>query len=153
MCLAVALLAVADPALAHVALEYPPATPAPAPLLDAQILSAAAPTLTGLWTLVAAVAIGGVLVARRRTAVALACVALLTVIAFEAGLHSVHHIGDQPDGSCVIASASAHTGALTVDSPALERPAEVTTPVVVRVDAPTSARSAAPDLGRAPPAA
>lgn len=154
MCLVAALLALADPALAHVGLEYPPAaTPAPVPPLDEQTLSAAAPTLTGLWTLVAAVAIAGVLVAPRRRVVALACVTLLTVIAFEAGLHSVHHIGDQPDSSCVIASASAHTSALTVDSPALERPTDVATPVVVSVDAPTTARSAAPDLGRAPPAA
>ena len=154
MCLVVALLALADPALAHVGLEYAPAaSPAPALPLDTQALSADAPTLTGLWTLIAAVAVAGVALARRRRAVALACVALLALIAFETGLHSVHHIGDQPDGSCVIASASAHTGALTVDGAALERPTEVPTPVVVSVDAPATVRSAAPDLGRAPPAA
>jgi hypothetical protein len=153
MCLVI-LLTAAAPALGHVGLEYAPAgPPAPAPPLDAQALSSATPTLTGVWALIAAVAVAAVALARRRRAVALACVALLALIAFETGLHSVHHIGDQPGSSCVIASASAQTGALTVDRTALERPTEVTTPVVVSVQAPTTARSAAPDLGRAPPAA
>jgi hypothetical protein len=154
MCLVVALLALGTPALAHVGLEYAPAaTPAPARPLDVQTLTAATPALTGLWTLVAAIAVAAVAIARRRRAVALACVALLMLIAFEAGLHSVHHIGDQLDSSCVIASASSHTGALTVESVAFERPTEVATPVDVSAGEPTTVRSAAPDLGRAPPAA
>lgn len=154
LCLVVALLAWGTPALAHVSLEYAPAAaPVLAELPDAQTLIAAAPVTAGLWTVLAAVAVLALAIARRRHAVAVVCVAVLVLIAFEAGLHSVHHIGDHRDASCVIASASAHTGALTVESVALERPTEVATPVAVSVGTPKMVRSSAPDLGRAPPAA
>jgi hypothetical protein len=151
--LVVALLAWGTPALAHVALEYAPAAaPVPSELPDAQTLIAAAPVTAGLWTVLAAVAVLALAIARRRRAVALVCVAVLMLIAFEAGRHSVHHIGDHGDSSCVIASASAHTGALTVDAVAFEHPVEVATPVAFSVGTPATVRSSAPDLGRAPPA-
>jgi hypothetical protein len=60
----------------------------------------------------AAVALAGSLVLRRaagRRAVALALVALLTVVAFEVALHSVHHLGDADDGaSCPVLTATVH---------------------------------------------
>jgi hypothetical protein len=151
--LVLALLAVGTPALAHVALESAPAAPIQSALPSAETVSAAAPSTAGLGTLLATVAVAALAVARHRRAVALAGVALLMLIAFEAGLHSVHHIGDHLDSSCLIASASAHTGALTVDSVAFERPTEIVAPVTVSSCTQTTVRSSAPDLGRAPPAA
>ena len=154
VCLVVALLALGTPALAHVGLDYAPAAdPAPAAPVAPHSLTAGTPTLTGSWTLLAGLALAALALARRRRAVALACVALLALIAFEVGLHSVHHIGDRLESSCVIASASAQTGALTVETVGFERPAEVATPVVVSVGAPAILRAVLPDLGRAPPTA
>lgn len=154
LCLAVAILAWGGPALAHVAVEVAPAPAAPIPSLPAAMpsLDAAAPGTTGLWAVLVAAALAAVAIARRRRAVALASVAVLMLIAFESGLHSVHHISDQGEASCVVASASAQTGALTVERIAAERPLEVATAAVVHRATPTPARSAAPDLGRAPPA-
>jgi hypothetical protein len=161
-CLAIALLAWGSPALAHV-VEPPAAAPtAGAPpdaasvtdaVSDATALIAGGPTAAGLWTVLAAVVLAATAIARRRRAVAVVFVALLMLIAFEAGLHSVHHIGDHGDASCVIASASAHAGALVVERVAFERPAHVTTAVVGDIDTATTARVSSPDLGRAPPAA
>ena len=60
----------------------------------------------------AAVALAVSLVLRRaagRRAVALALVALVTVVAFEVALHSVHHLGDADDGaSCPVLTATVH---------------------------------------------
>jgi hypothetical protein len=60
----------------------------------------------------AAVALAVSLVLRRaagRRAVALALAALLTVVAFEVALHSVHHLGDADDGaSCPVLTATVH---------------------------------------------
>jgi len=60
----------------------------------------------------AAVALAASLALRRaagRRAVALALVALLTVVAFEVALHSVHHLGDADDGaSCPVLTATVH---------------------------------------------
>jgi peptidoglycan/LPS O-acetylase OafA/YrhL len=60
----------------------------------------------------AAVALAAALAFRRaagRRALALALVALLTVVAFEVALHSVHHVGEADDGaSCPVLTATAH---------------------------------------------
>lgn len=145
-----AVLALSTPALAHVSTS-PPVELAPTPL---ETLAAAAPSLDGLGTLVAAVAVAMILLGRRRRAVAVACVALLLVVAFESGLHSVHHLTDQPDAQCVVASASAHIGGVPVALVAFDRPVEKSTTAVATAPiASPSARMAAPDLGRAPPQA
>jgi hypothetical protein len=145
-----AVLALSTAAWAHV---DTPSVPDVAGAFQLETLTAATPPLDDLWMLVSAAAIVMVLIARRRRAVALASGALLMLVTFEAGVHSVHHLADQPDAKCVIASASAQTGALSVDIVAFERPAEAIAPVAVMPVVAASLRSSAPDLGRAPPAA
>jgi hypothetical protein len=149
-CVVLAVLALSTAAWGHV---DTPSIPELAAALPLETLAAATPPLDDLWTLVSAAALAMVLIARRRRAVALACVALLMLVAFEAGVHSVHHLGAQPDGKCVIASAAAQTGALGVDTVAFERPAEAVAPVAVMPVVVAGLRASAPDLGRAPPAA
>ena len=147
--LTAAMLALSAPAAAHVT-AIAPAELTPTP---AETLSAGAPSLDGLGTLVAAMAAGAILLARRRRAVAVACTALLMLVAFESGVHSVHHLADQPDSQCVVASASAHIGGVTVTSLAFDRPVESLTTVAATPMASPSPGAVAPDLGRAPPLA
>jgi hypothetical protein len=144
-----AVLALSTPAVAHVTTSPPVELP-PARL---ETLAAAAPSLDGLATFVAAMAVAMLLVARSRRAVAFACLALLLVVAFESGVHSVHHLGDQPDARCIVASASVHIGGVAVTTVAFDRPAEAVTAVAVTPTGAAAARPAAPDLGRAPPIA
>jgi hypothetical protein len=153
-CMVIGLLSLGSPALAHVAADdAPAAAPAVSSSSGVETIAAAAPEAGGLGMLLAA-AVAALVIVRRRRAVGLACIALLLVIAFETGLHSVHHIVDERDAaSCVVALATAQAGGLAVESVAFERPAEVGTPVAVRSDTSTPVRSSAPDLGRAPPAA
>jgi hypothetical protein len=141
------LLACATPSLAHVAVE--PAIPTPLP--ETHALVAAAPAATGAATVLVAVGLVALAAACRRRALAVVCVALLTFIAFEAGLHSVHHLADHGDASCVIASASGHAGALLVERIAFDRPPDIAAPVAITAAVPLTARCSTPDLGRAPP--
>lgn len=144
-----AVLGLSAPAMAHMKTEPTLISVTPSSI---ETIAAAAPSTDGLATVVVAVAVAMALIARRRRAVAIACMALLLVVAFESGVHSVHHLGDKPDRQCVIASASAHTGALAVDKIVFERPAEVMTVIALTTASPIT-RPAAPDLGRAPPSA
>jgi len=144
-----AVLVLSTPAVAHVRVENAVAfTPAPV-----ETLTDGGPSLDGLAPLLAGVAAGLTLVARRRRAVAGVCMALLLLVAFEAGLHSVHHLADQPDGQCVIASASSHAGAVVVGTVGVERPVESVAPLTLAPTSSPTASSDAPDLGRAPPIA
>jgi hypothetical protein len=147
--LMVAVLALSTPALAHVPTDIP------IDFMPAQLetLSAAALSMDGLGALVAAMAAAMILIARRRGALAIACTALLLLVAFESGVHSVHHLADQPDSQCVVASASAHTGGVAVDTIAFGRPAETMTAIAITLTGSPTSRPAAPDLGRAPPIA
>ena len=91
---------------------------------------------------------------RRRGAVALALLVLLTCGVFEAGMHSVHHLTDADAAKCAVAAVSSHAGGIVTATIAVERPADVptaTVPSLVAALAPS--RLSAPDLGRAPPAA
>ena len=146
------VLFLSTPAMAHVvasaAVEIGPVEAAPP---HVTIVAAAAPALDGLGTLMAATTAAAILMARRRRAVALACMALLLVVAFESGVHSVHHLTDAPDSHCVVASASTHIGGLGVATVAVDRPAETITAVAVTPAGAPTARPAAPDRGRAPP--
>jgi hypothetical protein len=145
----VAVLAVSTPAVAHVTTDIPlDFTPAPL-----ETLTDGGPSMDGLGPLVAGIAAALTLIGRRRRAVAVACMALLLLVAFESAVHSVHHLADQPGGHCVIASASAHASGIAVDTVALGRPAETLTVVGVAPIVFPAARPAAPDLGRAPPVA
>ena len=149
-----AVLALSTPAMAHVRTSTPvelaPVEPAPVSL---ETLSAGTPSPSGLGTLVAAIAVAMTLMGRRRRAVAVVCMALLLLVAFESGVHSVHHLTDQPDGHCVVASASVHIGGVAVATVAFDRPAETMSAVAFTPVGSLSARPAAPDLGRAPPLA
>lgn len=144
-----AVLALSTPAVAHVTTE----TPVDFMPLQLETLAAAAPSTEGFGALVAAMAAAILLIARRRHAVAVACTALLLLLAFESGVHSVHHLADQPDSQCVVASASTHTGGVAVDTIAFGPPAETLSVIAVALTASPTSRPAAPDLGRAPPTA
>jgi hypothetical protein len=144
-----AVLALSTPAVAHVPTDTPVDFMPP----QLETLTAATPSMDGLGTLVTAMAAAMILVARRRRTLAIACTALLLLLAFESGVHSVHHLADQPDSQCVVASASAHTGGVAVDTIAFGPPAETLTAIAVTLAASPTSRPAAPDLGRAPPIA
>lgn len=148
--LVVAVLALSTAAWAHVDTMSAPVVSTP---FGVDTLTAATPAMDDMWTLVSALAVATVLIARRRRAVALACTALLLLVAFEAGVHSVHHLADQPATQCVVASASTYTSGVIVETVAFERPAEATTSAAVTSLASAALRPAAPDLGRAPPTA
>jgi hypothetical protein len=150
---AVALLATCVPAQAHESITDTLAPLALPPSLGPEALIAAGPALDSVWLAAVAAVIIAVALARHRRAFAVACASLLLLVAFEAGLHSVHHLTDKPESQCVIASASAHAGALTVDRVTFERPAEAAAPLSVTLATRASVRPAAPDLGRAPPIA
>jgi hypothetical protein len=144
-----AVLALSTPAVAHVP------TDTPVEFMPAQLetLAAAAPSMDGLGAFVAAMAAALILIARRRRALAIACTALLLLVAFESGVHSVHHLADQPDSQCVVASASTHTGGVAVDTVAFGRPVETMMAIAITLTASPTTRPATPDLGRAPPIA
>lgn len=149
--LAAASLCWGVPALAHAPPEpVAVAVPLAAEPLESHVLSAGGGAPAGLWTALAAAGLLAVAVARRRRAVALLSVAVLLVFAFEAGMHSVHHIGER-DNTCVVAFASAQTTGITIASIAFERPAEMPMPVAATVGSAVVSRLTAPDRGRAPP--
>jgi hypothetical protein len=64
---------------------------------------------------------------KRRRVVAAVLVLALALFAFEAGMHSVHHLGQTRHADeCVFASASAHLTALATDAVCLDVPASAT---------------------------
>ena len=154
----------AGPAAAHLPRFAPVVDVVPEPaaapdripvLLD--LAWTAAPTPAGVpWYLVVALSGLAAVGARRpRRNLALALVLLLAILAFENGLHSVHHLNDQDRGeSCAVASASQHVagteveGSFTAAAPAPAEPTRVASVRVIR-----SARSLGPHEGRAPPVA
>ena len=157
--LTLALLAIAGPAVAHVASPAAPVTaalpvveaPAPIPTLTAAPAPPALP-----WYLPAALALAALTAWRRpRQAVGVTLALLLCVFAFENAVHSVHHGFDaQQQEACTVAAVSAHVSAVQVDDPGLS---SVVLPVVGRAahDPATSTptRFLSPDQGRAPPSA
>jgi hypothetical protein len=157
--LALALLAIAGPAAAHVlslaaspAVLPAPDAPATIPALSA---SPAPPTLLP-WYLPAALALTALTPwYRPRRALIVTLALLLCVFAFEHALHSVHHGFDpKQEEECTVAAASAHLAAVQVDDSGLSF---AVLPVIGRTDA-APARSAptrflSPDQGRAPPSA
>jgi hypothetical protein len=64
---------------------------------------------------------------KRRRVVAAVLVLALALFAFEAGMHSVHHLGQTRHADeCLFASASAHLTALAPDAICLDIPASAT---------------------------
>jgi hypothetical protein len=159
--LALALLAIAGPAAAHMMPSAAPSAVLPAMEAPATIpvLSAAPAPPTLPWYLSAALAAALALTALtawyRPRALVVTLALLLCVFAFEHALHSVHHGFDpKQQEECMVAAASAHLAAVQVDDSGLSF---AVLPVIGRTDA-APARSAptrflSPDQGRAPPSA
>ena len=146
------VLTAATPAVAHTPLR--PVVVVTLPTLN-ETLTAAAPAPALPWVAVAVLATVALVGAwRPRRAVAMGLVLMLGLLAFEAGLHSTHHLG-QPDefSRCVVAGVSAQLSAdlidVTFDTPTSPVP---DTPLVVPAAPAIAARLVAPDAGRAPPA-
>ncbi len=146
------VLAAGAPAWAHIT-PRPANVPIPAPSLHERLFAAAAePELP--WTalaLLAALALAAL--SRRRRVVALTLVLVVGLFAFEAGVHSAHHLGSADDAArCVVAGMSSQLSADVVDvtfDALLPRAPEASVPALA---APAViARVLAPDAGRAPP--
>jgi len=91
---------------------------------------------------------------RGRRMLAATLVVMVFVLSFEAGLHSVHHLGDSDrSGACVVASASAHLSGVSVQPPDAEPRVPASAERVTHL-APTPRCSfvIAPHEGRGPPA-
>lgn len=88
----------------------------------------------------------------RSSVVAIAVLALV-VLAFEGGLHSVHHLGDERGASqCSVASASSHLAGATAEPPSVEVSARPSAEPCHGSDCSALPRPpAGPDVGRAPP--
>jgi hypothetical protein len=130
------------------------AAPARVLAVPGPALVAATPLPEMPWAVLAALAGGSLLLARRRRAgLALALVLVLGILAFETGFHSTHHL-ERPDEAarCVVAGASAQLSADLVDV-TLDVPRASVVPDRVAVpDLPAAVvRVVPPDAGRAPP--
>jgi len=159
---AIALLGTQVPAQAHLSV---PAPLAPGADLVVSVAAhevaapvgrvlAAAPEVPGLpWLAILGAVIALAVGSRRpRHALALALVLLLTVFAFEDGLHSVHHGFDPGKApTCSIAAAAQHVSAAAVDHPA---PETILPAVRIAVEGnpfDPASRFLCPDQGRGPP--
>jgi hypothetical protein len=116
---------------------------------------AAPASSTSPWVfLAAAVATAGFIARRQpRATVAAALVLLLAVLAFETGVHSVHHLGDPGRGeACAIAATSQHLSGIGVEVVVVGH-APAMRDVAPPADAPALApcRPPSPHEDRAPP--
>jgi hypothetical protein len=94
-----------------------------------------------------------VAVRRSRRVVAIGGVAALVALAFEGGLHSVHHLGDERSASqCSVASAAPHLDGAPAEPPAFSALALLPGDHRVAAHRPApSSQPFRPDAGRAPP--
>ena len=154
---ALVLLGIAGPALAHT--SFPSGVPA-TELFSAIIEPAAstwrtAPrTFTLSWSsLFLATLLLALRWRRVRRVTTLALIPILSLFAFEAALHSAHHLTDLNQATqCVIASASGHVAGTPVEPLALDNPlglAPDTMASAARIDPPVSPLRL--EQGRAPP--
>jgi uncharacterized membrane protein (TIGR02234 family) len=89
---------------------------------------------------------------RSRRTVAGLLIALLAVLAFEAGVHSVHHLGDADAAAqCVVASASSDLSGAGAGPVVVIVPAETGDVAPPPQSGTLLPRFAHPDRGRAPP--
>lgn len=151
-----------SPAPAAAPIDVVPAAPsaavevAPAPAALPQLAWVAGPEPVALpWPLLAAVAATAAIAVRRRprAALALGLVLLVGVLAFESGVHSVHHLGEQGHGNpCAVASTSLNLTGLEVEPAAvLSPPAALGLAVAMAVRLDPRAGPESPHEGRAPP--
>ena len=155
---AVALVGLLVPVLAHAHSGGLGVAPAPAaPLqLPAGTLRAA-PPVAPPFALLLGVAAGALLAlaarVRPRRALVLALTVLLVVFAVEAGVHSVHHLGDRTVSACAIAAAVGHLAVcLDEGSPVVAAPLAAVGAVTDERSVAPAAPGLGPDLARAPPA-
>jgi len=155
--LVVAVLATAAPVSAHSKLTPVVDTAAPAPepvgaLLQERLTAAPGGPDLG-WVALAVVASAALaLLASRRRAMALLLVLIAGVLAFESGVHSVHHLGD--DASCAVAWVSGQLSGEVLEVTVAAAPLAITGAGVPAAPTPAAdSRSLAPDAGRAPPSA
>jgi MYXO-CTERM domain-containing protein len=89
---------------------------------------------------------------RSRRTIAALLVAWLAMFAFEAGVHSVHHLGDQnEEARCVVASGSSNLSGAVGEPVTLVATAAPGGPAVPFEPAALPGRFIRPDQGRAPP--
>ena len=161
-------LALAAPALAHsphplrvereaTAVGLDPgllATPAGAPQREAPASANAIPRAAPSAVAGLAVALALLLIARasRRGVAAAASIALL-VLAFESGVHSVHHLGDTRGAAqCSVASAAPHLVGSPAEPPSVSPAVAPGGDGLIVAGAPAlSSCPFRPDAGRAPP--
>jgi hypothetical protein len=151
-----ASLATTAPAAAHMttaplASVSATAPPAPASAALAGTASGFSPAWVGLILLAVARALG---TRRPRRAVAFLLCLVLGIFAFEAGMHSVHHLGAGDSGptQCAIASATAHAPEAIFESVTAAPVSEPQWLVSADDGRRTAWISLRPDSGRAPPA-
>ena len=143
-------------AVAHLG-TIAPAADAPLRLeVPTTILRAGPPAATPLLLLIGLAS--GLLVAlaarwQPRRVLVLACIALLAVFAVEAGIHSVHHLGERAATTCAIAAAAGHLTLCLDDGPPIISLSLASAGAVT--DEPYTSPAApglGSDLARAPPA-
>ncbi|HEV8143303.1 MAG TPA: hypothetical protein VGQ77_10615 [Methylomirabilota bacterium] len=157
----VAVLTIGGPAWAHnrSSVSGAPAAPteataAPVVATPLEIISAGTPEPSlPFAALLLLGAVGVAALSRQRRVVAVTLVAIVALLAFETGVHSMHHLGKPDDGAqCAVAWMSAQLSAdvvdVTVETPALAPQANA--PVLA--SSVFAERAIAPDAGRAPPA-
>ena len=152
LALAVVALAAA-PAAAHA----PAPVPTPAPVVVAapdlvEAIGAAEPDAALPWFAIAGLLTLTLIAAwQPRRALAMGLVLIAGVLAFETGVHSTHHLG-QSDEHCVVAGMAAQLSGDLVAAVDDAPPSAATTTVAALPATPVvTARSVAPDAGRAPP--
>jgi len=159
--LAGALTLGTSPAFAHTgatsiasSVVGPPAVPSPT--LESRVaVLAATPSvdLSLLGALAGLVLLTVLLRAPRRVAVVTFAI-LIAVLAFQTGVHAVHHLGDRHAAShCAVASVAPHVGGTTHAPPSGMPSLDASPDVIVVANVATlPARSLRPSPGRAPPA-
>ncbi len=155
--MALALLAIAGPAAAHLGYsgDAPPRTPSPVDTVVPRVSAAPGPPAPS-WSLPAVLALAAAVSWRRaRRAGVVALLVVLCVFAFENALHSVHHGLDPPQqAECAVAAAATHLAAVQVDTVAPPAPVLPLAGEAVESTAThTPIRVRNPDQGRAPPSA
>jgi hypothetical protein len=158
------VLSAAPSAWAHTESSTAPAASAvtPAPLTAAaslaarvEVVAAATPAAVPGWlALLALVTVALLAMKTPRRMAAAAFVVLLAIVAFETGVHGVHHLGDTHAAShCVVASVAPHLGGAT-DAPVTDTPHLLVTAdsVAVADELVLAACPLGPCPGRSPPA-
>jgi hypothetical protein len=112
-------------------------------------------TLPGAVAAFAVLLVALVSARRPRWAISVIAVLALVVLSFEAGLHSVHHLGDDRGASqCSVASTSSHLAGTTAEPPSVNVSALPNAErLLVSECSALSRHPFRPDAGRAPPPA